>query len=77
MTGFWLKYLDPFIADRPGAVDAASAFYFMGRRSDGPIDDRELIAGYRGSLNNSGFVTFDHPALYHAPPPTQKRSGHH
>jgi len=50
MTGFWLKYLDPFIADRPGAVDAASAFYFMGRRSDGPIDDRELIAGYRGAL---------------------------
>ena len=50
LTGFWLKYLDPFLVDKPGAFDAASAFFFMGRKTGEVLSDRELIAGYRGQL---------------------------
>lgn len=50
LTGFWLKYLDPFLIDKPGTIDAASAFYFMGRKTGEVLDDRQLIAGYRGAL---------------------------
>jgi SAM-dependent methyltransferase len=49
-TGFWLKYLDHFLIHKPGTIDAASAFYFMGQKSGETLDDRKLIAGYRGAL---------------------------
>lgn len=48
LTAFWLKYLDRLLISRPGACLGASSFYFLGRRAESPIDDRELIAGYRG-----------------------------
>ena len=47
-TSFWLKYLDPWLNRKPGAVDAASAFYFLGRKSSRTLADRELIGLYRG-----------------------------
>ncbi len=47
-TSFWLKYLDRRLVKRPAAYDAASAFYFLGRRSDGVLPDRELIKLYKG-----------------------------
>lgn len=50
LTGFWLKYLDFFLIDKPGSFDAASAFYFLGRKTGESIDDRKLIAGYRGGF---------------------------
>lgn len=46
----WLKYFDYFLAHRPGALDAASAFYFLGRRSPVPLDDRTLLADYHGGF---------------------------
>lgn len=46
----WLKYFDRFLQHRPGALDAASAFYFLGRKSKVPLDDRALIASYRGGF---------------------------
>ncbi|MDQ3679172.1 MAG: methyltransferase domain-containing protein [Actinomycetota bacterium] len=46
---FWLKYLDRWLRRNPGSWDAASAFYFIGRRAEQPISDREVIAGYRGA----------------------------
>ena len=48
LSAFWLKYFDYFLVRRPGAFDAASSFYFWGRRSDYPLDDQQLIASYRG-----------------------------
>ena len=29
LTGFWLKYLDYYLIRKPGALDAASAYYFL------------------------------------------------
>jgi uncharacterized protein YbaR (Trm112 family) len=50
VTGFWLKYLDYFLIDKPGSFDAASAFYFLGRKTEDTLDDLKLIAGYRGGF---------------------------
>jgi SAM-dependent methyltransferase len=49
-TGFFWKYFDPWLAKRPGAYDAASGFYFLGRRSHNRVSDRQLIAQYRGAI---------------------------
>jgi SAM-dependent methyltransferase len=45
---FFLKYFDRFLIDRPGALDAASGFYFLGRRCERSLSDKELITLYRG-----------------------------
>jgi SAM-dependent methyltransferase/uncharacterized protein YbaR (Trm112 family) len=47
---FWLKYFDRWLVHRPSAFDAASAFYFLGRKSDAVLSDRDLIAAYRGGF---------------------------
>ena len=47
-TSFFLKYFDYFLIDRPGALDAASGYYFLGQKSDRSITDRELIGLYKG-----------------------------
>ena len=48
-TAFWLKYLDGYLINQPGAYDAASGYYFIGRKTPGYLlTDRELIAGYKG-----------------------------
>jgi SAM-dependent methyltransferase len=47
---FWLKYFDRLLARRPSALDAASALYFLGRKSPHVLSDRELVASYRGGL---------------------------
>jgi hypothetical protein len=52
LSGFWLKYLDAFLCQRPGAYDAASGVYFLGRKSDRVVSDRELVAGYRGLVGS-------------------------
>jgi SAM-dependent methyltransferase/uncharacterized protein YbaR (Trm112 family) len=43
---FWLKYLDALMLDSPRATDYSAAFYFLGRRAESPLDDRQLIAQY-------------------------------
>ena len=48
MTSFFLKYFDYYLIDKPGSYDAASAFFFMGRKSDQTLSDRELIKGFKG-----------------------------
>jgi SAM-dependent methyltransferase len=50
LTAFWLKYTDHFLIGRPGAVDAAAGFAFLGRKSEDAVSDREVIAGYRGGV---------------------------
>lgn len=48
-SGWWLKYLDCLTSRTPAALDAASGCFFLGRRSNTPLSDRELIAQYRGA----------------------------
>jgi SAM-dependent methyltransferase len=48
LSTFWLKYLDPFLVERPGGIDAASGTFFLGRRREHPVPDCEIIAGFRG-----------------------------
>lgn len=48
-TSFFLKYFDAYLIRRPGALDAASGLFFMGRKSDDVLTDRELIGMYRGA----------------------------
>jgi uncharacterized protein YbaR (Trm112 family) len=49
-TLFWLKYLDYLVLNKPGTLDGASGFYFLGRKSDTVLPDRELIGLYKGVL---------------------------
>jgi ubiquinone/menaquinone biosynthesis C-methylase UbiE len=49
-TSFYLKYFDRYLINKPGGLDAASATYFMGRKSDILLSDRELIAQYKGAV---------------------------
>lgn len=47
---FPLKYADYLLIDKPGALDAASAYYFMGRKSEAMLHDREILGLYRGAM---------------------------
>jgi SAM-dependent methyltransferase/uncharacterized protein YbaR (Trm112 family) len=49
LSSFWLKYVDRLVIDRPGTLDAASGFYFLGRKSERLLSDRELVGLYRGA----------------------------
>jgi SAM-dependent methyltransferase len=50
LSAFWLKYFDYFLVSRPGAIDAASGFYFIGRKAKVPHPDRSIVTEYRGSM---------------------------
>src|SRR6266571_5811580 len=39
----WLKYFDYYLAHKPASFDAASGFYFMGRKSEHTLSDRDLV----------------------------------
>jgi ubiquinone/menaquinone biosynthesis C-methylase UbiE len=45
---FWLRYLDRAIP-REYAMDDASAYYFLGRRSERELSAREIVRYYRGA----------------------------
>jgi SAM-dependent methyltransferase len=49
ITAFWLKYFDNYLLNKPDSLDAASGYYFMGKKGKQAISDRELIKGYRDS----------------------------
>lgn len=49
-TAFWWKYFDGYLIDKAGALDAASGFYFLGRKSEQVLSDRELLELYRGAI---------------------------
>lgn len=48
LTGFWLKYFDYLLARKSAALDAAATCYFIGRKSDTPMCDNQVINEYRG-----------------------------
>jgi SAM-dependent methyltransferase len=52
LTAFFLKYFDSYLVGRPAAFDAASGFYFMGRKSTETFSDRQLIQYYKGALSS-------------------------
>jgi SAM-dependent methyltransferase len=49
LTAFPLKYLDYVLIDRGGTLDAASGYYFIGKKSWEILPDKELIKLYKGS----------------------------
>jgi uncharacterized protein YbaR (Trm112 family) len=51
-TSFFLKYFDYYLIDKAGAYDAASAFFFLGRKEEAALEDRELIRYYKGAQLN-------------------------
>jgi SAM-dependent methyltransferase len=51
-SAFWLSYLDKRVIQHEGAYDAAAGLYFLGRRAEAPMSDRELIAAYRGTMGS-------------------------
>ncbi len=55
-TLFWLKYFDCVLAQTPAGLDAATGTYLLARKSQTVLEDRELIAGYRGAVPKSGVV---------------------
>ncbi|MDO1445148.1 methyltransferase domain-containing protein [Rhodocytophaga aerolata] len=50
LTGFWLKYIDLLCRWNPHSKDAASGFYFIGKKSTKTISDEELIQYYHNNL---------------------------
>ncbi len=47
LTGFWLKYLDRLTNWNPYSIEAASGYYFIGRKSDRVVTDQEIVDYYR------------------------------
>jgi hypothetical protein len=50
LSAYWLKYFDSYLINKPGTLDAASGYYFLGKKSERILSDRELLALYRGAL---------------------------
>lgn len=53
ITGFWLLWVDRLLmsSDRPSVHDAASGYYFLGKRSQSEvIDHQRLIEEFRGYM---------------------------
>ena len=48
LSAFWLKYVDAYLERKPGYADAANSFYFIGRKAEQTLSDRELVALYHG-----------------------------
>jgi uncharacterized protein YbaR (Trm112 family)/SAM-dependent methyltransferase len=49
LTAFYLKYVDYYLINTPGTLDAASGYYFTGRKSKEVLSDKDLIKLYRGA----------------------------
>jgi SAM-dependent methyltransferase len=49
ITCFYLKYFDYYSIDTPGSLDAASGLFFMGRKSNLVLSDRDLLDSYKGA----------------------------
>ncbi|NJK58772.1 MAG: methyltransferase domain-containing protein [Pleurocapsa sp. SU_5_0] len=49
-TSFYLTYFDELLINKAGTLDAASGYYFIGRKSDSILSDKELIKLYKGAF---------------------------
>ena len=59
LTSSWIKHLGRALIDRPAALDAAAGVFFLGRRSNRTLSDRDLVAQYRGAQH----AAVDYPVL--------------
>ena len=50
----WPLLFDDWLSARPGAYDAASGTFFLGRRRATPVGDLEILASYQGAGRTSG-----------------------
>ena len=48
LTSFYLRYFDYLLIDKPGTLDAASGYYFIGKKSNRILPDKDLIKLYKG-----------------------------
>jgi SAM-dependent methyltransferase len=48
ITSFFLKYFDYLLIEKPGSYDAASQFFFIGKKSNTALPDKELLKQFRG-----------------------------
>lgn len=49
VTSFYLKYFDYYLINKPGALDAASGYYFIGRKTEQILSDKDLVRLYKGA----------------------------
>lgn len=49
-TSFYLKYFDLMLVKNPAAYDAASGFFFLGRKGEKILSDRDLVKKYKGGM---------------------------
>lgn len=47
-TSFFFKYFDYYLINKPGSYDAASGYYFMGRKGDKLLSNSDLIKEFKG-----------------------------
>lgn len=47
-TSFFFKYFDYYLINKPGSYDAASGYFFIGKKSNNCIADKELIKQFKG-----------------------------
>lgn len=45
---FFLPWLDALVRRSPVSIDAASSYYYVGRRSEATLADREVVAMFKG-----------------------------
>lgn len=45
----WMPLLDPYLVRHKPAIDSASGTYFLGRRAEEPVPDRDILARYSGA----------------------------
>lgn len=50
LTSFYLKYFDYYLINKPGSFDASSGYYFMGRKDNNILTDKELLKLYKGAF---------------------------
>ena len=50
ITSFYFKYFDYYLIDKSGSLDAASGYYFMGRKTVQVLSDQDLIKLYKGAV---------------------------
>jgi hypothetical protein len=47
---FWLKYINYLIVNNKSVYDSASVYYFIGKKSEDILSDKELVKLYRGNI---------------------------
>jgi len=50
LTTFYLKYFDYYLTKKKGALDAASGYFFLGKKTGKILTDKELLKAYEGAF---------------------------